>query len=92
LRSKLDDFKAIASDKATAMGHIQRRHLDEPTVIPPESEVEKLNGVMAGLWSRALAAERENLSLACTRDELLPLLMSGKVRVREAEAVVSEAM
>ena len=40
------------------------------------------------LWRRGLAAERENVKLAETRDTLLPLLMSGKIRVREAEAVV----
>jgi type I restriction enzyme, S subunit len=44
--------------------------------------------LMTGLWSRALAAENENLSLAETRDELLPLLMSGKGRVRDAERAV----
>jgi type I restriction enzyme S subunit len=30
MHEKLDEFRAIAADKATTMGHIQRRHLDEP--------------------------------------------------------------
>ena len=34
----------------------------------------------------------ESGSLATTRDELLPLLMSGKVRVRDAEKVVEEVV
>lgn len=38
------------------------------------------------------ATRAENASLARTRDELLPLLMSGKVRVKDAEAVASEAL
>ena len=45
---------------------------------------------MTGLWDRALAAELESLKLIGLRDELLPLLMSGKVRVRDAEKVVEE--
>ncbi len=35
--------------------------------------------------------DRENRALAATRDALLPQLMSGKLRVRDAEAAASEA-
>jgi type I restriction enzyme, S subunit len=38
---------------------------------------------------RAHLAERESRRLVSMRDELLPLLMSGKVRVKDAEAAVS---
>lgn len=44
------------------------------------------------LHKRAAAAERESASLASTRDALLPLLMSGKVTVRDAESVVEGVM
>jgi type I restriction enzyme S subunit len=90
VRTKLAEFKAIAADKATTMGHIQRRHLDEPVAIPTDAEIHRLDGLMAALWHRALAAEQENLTLAATRDQLLPLLMSGKLRVPDAEKVVEE--
>lgn len=40
------------------------------------------------LHKRAAAAEAESASLAATRDALLPLLMSGKVTVRDAESIV----
>ncbi|WP_082393537.1 restriction endonuclease subunit S [Nocardia arizonensis] len=36
------------------------------------------------------AIARENVALAKTRDELLPLLMSGKLRVKDAEKKVEE--
>ncbi|MCV7047750.1 restriction endonuclease subunit S [Mycobacterium frederiksbergense] len=88
VRSKLADFKAIASDKATTMGHIQRRHLDEPVRIPSKEFVKRLDATMAPLWSMSLAAEIENLHLMRTRDELLPLLMSGRISVKAAEEVV----
>lgn len=88
VHSKLDEFKAIAADKATTMGHIQRRHLDESVRIPSDEDVKRLHGLMTGLWEAALAAEVENLRLIETRDELLPLLMSGKVRVKDTEKTV----
>lgn len=92
IHAKLQEFQAIAADKATTMGHIQRRNLDEPAFLPRESEIARIGGLMSGLWDRALAAEQENLSLEATRDDLLPLLMSGKVRVRDAEKVISDAL
>ncbi|GAB3813301.1 hypothetical protein GCM10028820_07810 [Tessaracoccus terricola] len=85
VHAKLNEFKAIAADKATTMGHIQRRHLDEPVRIPSDAGVKRLDGLMTGLWEAALAAEVENLRLVETRDELSPLLMSHKVRVKDAE-------
>ncbi|WP_084525752.1 restriction endonuclease subunit S [Nocardia vaccinii] len=88
--SMLAAFKAIAADKATTMGHIQRRHLDELAAIPSPRNVKGIDELMTGLWNRALAAEVENLQLAQTRDELLPLLMSGKLRVKDAEQIVEK--
>jgi type I restriction enzyme S subunit len=83
--AKLDEFKAIAADKATTMGHIQRHHLDEPVVVPTKETTARLHDLMTGLWDEALSVEVETLKLAQTRDELMPLLMSGTVRVRDVE-------
>lgn len=91
VRHKLADFKAIAADKATTMGHIQRHHLDETVGIPSACEIDRLDAFMSALWGAALNTERESLTLAATRDALLPKLMSGKLRVRDAEAAASEA-
>ena len=44
------------------------------------------------LLDRALAAERENQVLASTRDELLPLLMSGRITVGAASSRVEEVV
>ena len=92
LRAKLADFRSIAANKATTMGHIQRRHLDELVRVPAPGEVARLDGLMSSLWVRALAAEVETLQLAATRDELLPLLMSGRLHVKDAEKVVAEVV
>jgi len=92
LRLKLDEFRAIAADKATTMGHIQRRHLDEPVLTPNAAMTQKLDSQIGPLWDRALAAEQESLKLATLRDTLLPQLMSGKLRVRDAEKIVEDAV
>ncbi|NEE45032.1 hypothetical protein G3M55_10470 [Streptomyces sp. SID8455] len=92
LRLKLDEFRAIAADKATTMGHIQRRHLDEPVLTPSIAMAQKLDSQLGPLWDRALAAEQESLTLAALRDTLLPQLMSGKLRVRDAEEIVEDAV
>ncbi len=81
---KLADFKSVAADKATTMGHIQRKHLDETVRLPREADIRAHDQQLTALWDRALLAERENLTLAATRGTLLPQLVSGKLRVREA--------
>ncbi|MET9154505.1 restriction endonuclease subunit S [Streptomyces griseoflavus] len=88
---KIDEFRAIAADKATTMGHIQRKHLDEPVSFPEPEELASLDSRIGPLWNRALLAERESLALATLRDTLLPQLMSGRLRVKDAEKIVEDA-
>ena len=83
LQSKIEHFKAVAADKATTMGHIQRRHLDEPVLVPNQDAIRKNSVLMEGLWNLGLLAEQENEKLAATRDALLPQLMSGQLRVSD---------
>lgn len=90
IRRKLADFKGIAAGKATTMGHIQRHHLDELVLAPKRECIADLDAELRPLWDRALAAEQESLALAKLRDALLPRLMSGEVRVREAERIVGD--
>ncbi|GAA1833936.1 restriction endonuclease subunit S [Actinomadura chokoriensis] len=92
VQSKLAEFQRIAADKATTMGHIQRRHLDEPVRAPDETHIPTLDGELRPLWDRALLAERESLGLTKIRDALLPKLMSGQVRIRDAERVVEDVV
>lgn len=90
VQTKLDQFREIAAGKATTMGHIKRSDLDAPVAWPEISD--RLNDLGTALWDRALAAERENMRLADTRDKLLPLLMSGKITVKDAEKAVEEVV
>ncbi|MEU9896739.1 restriction endonuclease subunit S [Streptomyces phaeochromogenes] len=90
IHRKIDDFRAIAADKATTMGHIQRKHLDEVVATPTAEMVADLNSRISPLWERALTAEQEGLALAALRDALLPQLMSGRLRVKDAEKIAED--
>jgi type I restriction enzyme S subunit len=81
-------FQGIAQDKATTMGHIQRGHLESTTIkVPSPEDVKRLDAALDPLWQRLLLAERENVRLEILRDGLLPELLTGRIRVPEAEGV-----
>ena len=73
------------------MGHIQRHHLSEAvTVIGDKPVMKAADNVMAPLFARLIASELESRTLAETRDLLLPQLISGEIRIKEAEKAVAE--
>jgi type I restriction enzyme S subunit len=85
----MPSFQATAASKATTMGHIQRHHLTQAsTVIGTPSVMKAADRLIAPLFDRQIANDLESRTLAATRDLLLPKLMSGEVRVRDAEKAV----
>ena len=69
------------------MGHIKREHLDAAVPVPSPSEVERLGAVVEPFWNEALqCGYRDPGTRAHIRDELLPLLLSGRVRVADVAA------
>jgi type I restriction enzyme S subunit len=73
-------FLQLAADKATTMGHIQREHLDAPVPMPAPREIERLDAQVRPLWDQELALDLESAQLRCTRDELLPHLLAGRIK------------
>lgn len=55
---------------------------------PENGSIEPLSRNLRQRFSWMKAVREEMKALTATRDELLPLLMSGKIRVRDAEKVV----
>jgi type I restriction enzyme S subunit len=89
LKDALPEFVRIAADKATTMGHIRRGDLDSPKwAVPAPAVIEELDSVMASLLARRLGCETESCLLADLRDALVPKLVSGQIRVRDAEGMV----
>ncbi|WP_255556459.1 DUF559 domain-containing protein [Methylococcus sp. Mc7] len=82
----LEAFQAIAASKATTMGHIQRGHLEAAmTLCPPDDVLERLGVVMAPLVEQSIHNELESRTLAQLRNTLLPKLISGELRIADAE-------
>ena len=78
----LDEFRLIAADKATTMGHIQRGHLSAAKVlIPPRTLFDALTRTMSPLIDQLIANRIQTRTLATLRDTLLPKLLSGELRV-----------
>ncbi|MFN8679121.1 MAG: restriction endonuclease subunit S [Thermomicrobiales bacterium] len=81
-RHHLPRFREYARDKATTMGHIQRRHLTEAkVVVPPQLCLQRLNEVISPVVEKAFCNSITSKTLASTRDLLLPELLSGAIRV-----------
>ena len=67
------------------------RFLDAPIPLVDAATRAAFENVASPLRRLVASANRENRSLAETRDSLLPHLMSGKLRVRDAEAIAAAA-
>ncbi len=82
VKQHLPSFRAIAEDKATTMGHIQRRHLDEASVVVPnDDELSRLHAQWTPVDQLRVGLLAEARSLVAIRDGLLPKLVSGAIRV-----------
>jgi type I restriction enzyme S subunit len=60
-------------------------------VVPPSDILNRFNAVVRPLIGRATANDHESIQLAALRDTLLPKLLSGELRVKEAERLVEAA-
>ncbi|HBO3841588.1 restriction endonuclease subunit S [Pseudomonas aeruginosa] len=90
-RQHLPAFQHIAASKATTMGHIQRKHLTEAKVVVPSAEVIQMLGAQVEpLLDRWLANAEQAQTLIQLRDTLLPRLISGQLRLPEAQAVLND--
>jgi type I restriction enzyme S subunit len=89
IHQHLDDFRHIAAGKATTMGHIQRHHLSDAKLpVPPPALLRAMDPVIGPIaestWRRAV----QSRTLAALRDTLLPKLLSGELRVKDAEQII----
>jgi type I restriction enzyme S subunit len=72
----------------TSKSH-QRAQVDSilnlAVVVPPSPIVSAFDHCAAGLLARTLECRRESLTLSALRDTLLPKLISGQLRVKDAD-------
>jgi type I restriction enzyme S subunit len=81
----LDEFRLIAADKATTMGHIQRGHLTAAkALIPQRPLLRSMTRTMSPLIEQIIANRIQSRTLAILRDTLLPKLLCGELSVASA--------
>jgi len=87
----LTEFQRVAAYKATTMGHIKRHHLRDAKVYVANDRIMKLADEQINPhFELTIQNELEAQKLASIRDTLLPKLISGELRVPEAEKLVEE--
>ena len=81
---------AMAGSGGTHMPRARWDHMASFNVAIPETEkLREVDALALPMWEQAIALREEADQLRQTRDELLPLLVSGRIRVRELEESVA---
>jgi type I restriction enzyme S subunit len=84
----LEHFRQVAASKATTMGHIQRSHLSGAKAFVPSTEVlVSADQVLSPILDRIIAGALQVSALSELRDTLLPRLISGQLRLPEAQVL-----
>jgi len=92
VREHLPKFREIAADKATTMGHIQRHHLhDAKVAVPPWALLQTAASIVGPIVEASWKRRVECSTLAALRDALLPRLISGELRVTDAERALDKS-
>lgn len=63
-----------------------------PVIIPTDDVLEAFDGPVQSLHRRIVSCERETRDLAAIRDTLLPKLISGELRVKDAETFLDRVL
>lgn len=89
----LSSFRQIAASKATTMGHIQRKHLsDAMATVPCTKLLDEANKVFAPMIDLQIENALRMRNLSAIRDLLLPRLISGQLRLPEAQNILEETI
>lgn len=88
----LPEFRGIARDKATTMGHIQRKHLKQAQISLCNRDLfDRLDEVIKPIFESFIAKNQEISLLSKVRNLLLPKLISGEIRVSNVEKLVKQS-
>ena len=93
IRSHLLGFQTIAEGKATTMGHIKRHHLSEAMCVIPNAQfLAAADDVLSPLLEKSISTNVQSRTISTIRDTLLPKLISGHLRVKDAETFLKEVL
>lgn len=90
-----DPFQRLIDERAIHGATVNRTPLTEfpdyPVIVPTRESISCFENVAKCLWERLFVAREESQSLGLLRDALLPRLISGELRVPDAEKMLEEA-
>jgi len=90
--ARSDEFRDFAIQSMTGSSGRQRVPVESLThfalATPSEQVAERFGAIVRPLFARARATACEFRTLAALRDTLLPKLISGKLRVKDAERMI----
>jgi len=79
-----------ATETATTVIHLGKNDIDRFTVVLPDPPVAEAFGLQSQPWyNQIIANKQQSRTLATLRETLLPKLLSGELRVSDAERAVS---
>jgi len=88
----LNDTFARFEAEGTVFGCIGKKDFHAiRCIVPPRQIVQSFEGTVSRLDDRTETVERESRTLAAIRDALLPKLLSGEIRVADAETEIRRA-
>ena len=89
----LEEVFARFEAEGTVFGSIGKKDFHAISCArPPRAVIAEFEGMLSPLDSRIDVTGRESCSLAALRDTLLPRLISGQLRVKDAERVAGRAL
>lgn len=89
MRSRVDEMLSLAN--GSTFPELSRKNFKAmPVRIATADALKEFDAKVSPLHQRAAQAAQESVVLAALRDILLPKLMSGAIRVRDAEKVVGD--
>ncbi len=90
-RQNMETIKSHANG-STFMEISKKAFRPLPILVPPTSVVAEFVRIAEALFARLVENEKQAQTLATLRDTLLPRLISGQLRLPEAEAAVAAAL
>jgi type I restriction enzyme S subunit len=81
-------FNAGATREAVTKGHLQSFRL----IVPPDELLEAFANAVGPLYGQVQSGLEQSRTLAALRDALLPKLISGELRVPDAERIVGRTV
>jgi type I restriction enzyme S subunit len=90
-RHSMDTIKSHANG-STFMEISKKAFRPLPTLVPPANLLEQFAAIAGALFERLVDNAKQTQTLATLRDTLLPRLISGQLRLPDAEVVIAETV